>query len=205
MAELELWGATVTVMAAAGAEIAAAAPARARRLEELQFVLGEGPTGEAFALGQPVLVPVLAAEAGRWVQFAAAAAAQGVAAAYALPLQLGGVRLGVLSAYAGRGRSLGPPQLAGALDLAEQARDVLLDSLDGQGPDLADGLARSVALRTEVYQAQGILMAAHDISLTEALVRLRALAYAEGVDLNELAMDLVAGRRPLPARDGDEG
>jgi len=40
------------------------------------------------------------------------------------------------------------------------------------------------------------------ISLADALLRLRAMAYAEGLDINELAAELVSGRRPMPQERG---
>jgi len=142
------------------------------------------------------------------VQFAAAAVERGVGAVYAFPLQVGGARLGVLTAYAAAGRRLSAPELAIGLERAERARDLLLDPLDDSvegvdGADGADAVARSLPLRTQVYQAQGILMTALGISLAEALVRLRATAYAEDLDLNVLAADLVSGRRAVLTEDDD--
>ena len=112
-------------MTRAGSEVVAASDADTRRLEELQYVLGEGPTGDAFASARPVLAADVGAELGRWVQFAAAATERGVGGAYAWPLQLGAIRPGVLTLYCWRGQRLDETGLHAALELAETARDLL--------------------------------------------------------------------------------
>ena len=199
--ELGLSGVAVTVMGSAGFEVIAFSDDRAKALEDLQFVLGEGPTGDAYRAARPVLVADVSSAGLRWVQFASAAQSQGVGGIYAFPLQLGGVRSGVLTAHCGSGRSLDGSQLRRCLVLADSARDVLLGAVD-DSQDEAHDLSRFLALRTVVYQAQGMLMVALDVSLEEALARLRAMAYAESMDLNKLAAELASGQRPMPVDRG---
>ena len=54
---------------------------------------------DAFAQGRPVLVSDLAARSAelRWPAFAPAAVAAGALAVFAFPLQIGAIRVGVLS------------------------------------------------------------------------------------------------------------
>jgi hypothetical protein len=191
----------MSVMTTAGADVVAASGEDAEQLENLQFVLGEGPTGDAFRSRQPVLVHDLATGGRHWLQFAPAARKLGVEAAYAFPLQLGAVRVGVLTAYGTAERSLEPGQVVEGLRLAERARDVLLDTQEHER-EPAPGAAHALPLRTQVYQAQGMLMVALGVDLADALARLRATAYAEDIDLNELAAEIVSGRRPMPTKDG---
>jgi AmiR/NasT family two-component response regulator len=47
--------------------------------------------------------------------------------------------------------------------------------------------------RAEVHQAQGMVMVLLDVGLTEALLLLRARAFASGRPLAELARDVVSG------------
>ena len=55
-----------------------------------------------------------------------------------------------------------------------------------------DGWTRLAALeRVEVYQATGMIMGALDVDSTEALVRLRASAFARGVTAGEVAWAIV--------------
>ncbi|MFI6823741.1 hypothetical protein ACIBJE_22805 [Micromonospora sp. NPDC050187] len=63
----------------------------------------------------------------RWPVFAPAAVLAGVRAVFALPLRIGGIRVGVLDLYRARAGDLGAEQLADALVLADTASAVLLD------------------------------------------------------------------------------
>jgi AmiR/NasT family two-component response regulator len=54
-----------------------------------------------------------------------------------------------------------------------------------------------LAFRLEVYQAQGMLTVDLGVSITEAMARLRACAYAEGRVLSEVAKDVVEGKLKL--------
>ena len=65
---------------------------------------------------------------------------------------------------------------------------------DGQS---AGGLESMLAYRAEIYQAQGMVMVDLGVSLTEAMLRLRAHAYAAARDLGDIARDIVAGRLVL--------
>lgn len=61
-------------------ELVAATGAWTRRLEELEYTVGDGPAVEAHMTGEPVLVPDAAADAGRWPGFAKIAGEAGLAA-----------------------------------------------------------------------------------------------------------------------------
>ena len=50
------------------------------------------------------------------------------------------------------------------------------------------------ALGMEVYQAQGMVMVQLDVSLQEAMSRLRAYAYVNDRRLNDVAADIVTGK-----------
>lgn len=183
-------------MIAVGAEsVAAASDPQVRALSELQFVLGEGPARDAFDSGAPVLVADLERARSRWVAFSSAALAAGTGGAYAFPLGAGAARLGSLVAYTAPGERLDQRALVLCLRAAGTAYAWLLTSDDGLSP--SPDVLESIRPRAEVYQAQGIASVALGLSLTDALVWLRATAYAEDLDLNQLATDIVAGRRRL--------
>jgi hypothetical protein len=190
----------VTVEGSAGREVLASSDEVAKALEDLQFVLGEGPTGDAFRAARPVLVPDLAAVDTRWLQFASAARSRGVGGVYAWPLQFGAVRCGVLTVYCSLGESLDEYGLQQCATLGDSIRDFMLGAIDEAGNGSHD-ISASMPLRTVVYQAQGMLMVALGVSLADALLRLRALAYAEGLDVNLVAAELVSGHRPMPTRN----
>jgi hypothetical protein len=200
VADLDLTGATITLMGDAGLHgVAAASDPAIRAVDNAQFDVGEGPSRDAFSAGMPVLAYDLALIDGRWPGFVGAAAAGGIAAVYAFPLQLGAVRLGVLTCYSARPRALASEELSVCVIYAEIATDFLIDRMSGTATTLEPRgfLADDVQIRTVVYQAQGMVMVELGVSLAEALARLRGTAFAEGISLNALAAEVVAGRRGL--------
>ena len=151
--------------------------------------------------GRPVLVPDLRTSLGRWPGFASAAIERGTEAVFAFPLQLGAVRFGVLTCAREQARPLGQQELNACLIFAEVATELLLDSSPtGDHPD--PQLHAAIHVHDEVYQAQGMTMVDLGVTLEEALARMRAMAYAEEISLQDLAADIVAGRRTLGESDG---
>ena len=163
------------------------------RLEELLFTTGEGPGVEDFMFGSPMLIPDLELVAERWPGFVPVAVAAGARALFAFPLQAGAIRVGVLSLYRAEPGPLTPQQLADALVFADIALQLLLDSASGisglAGYQPPDGLSGS---RAEVYQATGMISVQLGVSLEEALVRLRAHAFAASTPLDDIAGDVVS-------------
>jgi GAF domain-containing protein len=179
----------------------------ALQLEELQFSLGQGPCVDASRTGRPILVPDLAATSpGTWPQFGAGADAAGLRAAFALPLQVGGIRLGVLDLYRDTAGELSRKELADALSFADAATQLLLDL---QAQDTALGIPPPHALavlddRAEVHQATGVVSVRAGVTLAQALSLLRARAYAEGRPIADLARDVLDGVVPLGDKDDDD-
>ena len=200
--ELALDQVSVTVMTARGSSaVVASSDHPGLGVDELQFDLGEGPSQDAYAAGRPILVPDLRDSRGRWPGFAPAAIERHVLGVFAFPLQLGAVRFGVLSGVRTAARPLGELDLTACLIFAEVATELLLDSSPtGAHPD--PDLRAAIHTRDEVYQAQGMVMVDLGVTLEVALARMRAVAFAEGLSLQQLAADLVAGRRALPTGEG---
>jgi GAF domain-containing protein len=168
----------------------------AERLEEMQFVLGEGPCIDAFATRRPVLVPDLAdGPVGRWPGYAPAVRDAGVGAVFAFPLQVGAGRLGVLDVFRAGPGPLSGDELRQALAFAEVAVTTLLDGQSAAPPGTAaDGLDEAMDSRAELFQAQGMVMVQLGIPISDALARIRAYAYAENRTLADVARDIVARR-----------
>jgi hypothetical protein len=171
------------------AGVMAASDERCRRLDELQFSAGEGPCYDAVLLSRPVLTPDLAADGGRWPGYASTAIEAGVTGVFAFPMQVGALCLGVLDVYAAQSGSLLDDELAAALTNARRATEILLDG----GPGLGDEIDN----RAEIYQAQGVIMAARGIDAGEALARMRAHAFARNQALLALALEILAGHHLL--------
>ena len=190
-------GAGVSVMAEDGVRgVGAASDPASELIEELQFVLGEGPCIDAFASRRPVLVPdLMDGAAHRWPAYAPAAHDGGVRAVFAFPLQVGAARLGVLDVFRARAGPLSGDQLRQAFAFTDLAVRTLLDGQDHAIPGAAaDGLDEAIEHSAELFQAQGMVMVQLGVSLAEALVRIRAHTYAENRRLNDVARDIVARR-----------
>jgi GAF domain-containing protein len=163
-------------------------------IEELQFALGEGPCFQAFQTGRPVLEPDLLAES-RWPVFSGQAVDGGARAVFAMPLQLGAIRLGVLYLYRDRPGMLTTDQLADAFGLAAIATDLVLElQSHAAGSELGPELASDWEHRGAVHQATGMVAAQVDSSLADGLARLRGHAYGNERSLYNVAVDVLAGR-----------
>jgi GAF domain-containing protein len=175
--------------------VCAASDPRSELIEELQFVLGEGPCIDAFESRRPVLVADLATHAtARWPMYTPAVYGHGVRAVFAFPLQIGGARLGVFDVFRDQEGELSAEQLTDALTFADVTVAVLLDEQDGLGRADGAGIADAVEYRAELFQAQGMVMVQIGGTISEAMVRMRAYAYAESRSLSDIARDIVAGR-----------
>ena len=171
----------------------------ARVLDELQFTYGEGPCLEAARAMQPVLVPDLAAQdEPRWPAFAEAAGRAGIRAVFALPVKIGSVGIGALDLFRYAAGPLSAGQLGVAVLVAEAAAATLLD-LAGHAdeetafphPEEPSSQLTSWS-RIEVYQATGMIMAQLHVPSSEALVRLRAYAYAHDLSARAVARLVVS-------------
>lgn len=196
-------GTGISVMTADGTcGASACSDPASERVEELQFTLGEGPCIDAFAERRPVLTADLADAARyRWPVYAPAAQDDGVRAVFAFPLQIGAVRLGVMDIFRDRVGPLTGTELLTAFAFADVTMEALLDmEEDRQSGDVRAVL--DVGHRAELFQAQGMVMVQLGVSIGEALVRLRAYAYAENRRLEDVAHDVVNRRLRL---DSDKG
>lgn len=190
-------GAAISLLTASVArETLWATDSVAELLEDLQFTLNEGACMEAAATGRPVLVPDLyhGTETARWPIFAAAVAEQTpVRALYALPLQWGAVKLGVLDLYRITPGGLSDAQRRDAIAAADTAALMMLGQRTDPGHhDGASGwLDHALGHRAEIHQATGMVLAQLDISATDALARMRAHAFVQQRLLIDVARDVV--------------
>jgi hypothetical protein len=173
------------------AGIIAATDGAALELEELQFALGEGPCVDASMAGHPVLQPDLARTAPvRWPGFAKGALEAGVRAVFAFPLRVGAIRLGVLDLYRDQAGPLSTDELAEALSFADAATLLLLHAQAGTPASSAIPVLDD---RAEVHQATGVVSVQAAVGLAEALVLLRARAFADDRAIGDLARDVLSG------------
>ena len=172
-----------------------------RRLDEYQFTYGEGPCLDAVATGRPVLVGDVGDQRDpRWPAFSQAALGSGVRAVFALPVALAQAPIGALDLFRNAAGPLTELGLEGGLWAAELAALPLLELMTEVEPvaDAEDGWKQLASLeRVEVYQATGMIIGHLDVEPAEALVRLRAYAFAQGVTASEAAWAIVERRVSL--------
>jgi len=167
-------------------------------IEELQFSLGEGPCVDAVNAGRPVLIPDLdqpaSVDVQRWPAFMSVAAQAGIRAVFAFPLAVGAIRVGALDLYRRQPGELGGEQLAGAL-LAADAAAIALLSLDADGPDMFNrDTGQRADYHLDVHRATGMVQEQLGISTADALLRLRAKAFADDRPIAEVAADVIHRR-----------
>ncbi|MDQ1429986.1 MAG: hypothetical protein QOF40_588 [Actinomycetota bacterium] len=162
-------------------------------VEDLQFILGEGPGFDAYATGRPVLEPDLARPVTpRWSAFAPAALREGVLGVFSFPLVAGTSRIGALDLSCATTGPLSPGQRADAVVMADVVAQTLLAAQSGALPGrLGSDLGDARTLRFEVHQAAGMLSEQLDIRAADALVMLRAHAYAGQRSIDVVAREVV--------------
>ncbi|RHA44101.1 GAF and ANTAR domain-containing protein [Cellulomonas rhizosphaerae] len=165
-----------------------------RRLDEYQFTFGEGPCLDAVRGGVPVIAADLSSTTeDRWPAFRDAVLTAGICAVFALPVGLQARPFGALDLFNRTRGELTDRALSGGLVAAELAAAPLLKMM-GSAREMADsaegelGWDQLASLeRVEVYQATGMVIAALNVSPDDALIRLRAYAYAHGLTASEAA------------------
>lgn len=165
-------------------------------IEDLQYTLGEGPCIDAYGQDRPVLEPDLAGAGGRrWVAFSPPAVAAGAGAVFGFPMRVGAIRIGALNVYRDHAGPLDDEQYADGIVLAGVAARAVLGMQTGASPGmLGADLEVGSDFRFVVHQASGMVSAQLDVTVGEALVRMRAFAFANDRPLATVAEDVVAGR-----------
>ena len=176
----------------------------ARMYDELQFTFGEGPCLDSVAQRTPVLVADLAnANDVRWPAYGPAMLEHQVRGIFAIPVVLAGEYVGALDLFRTKPGELHADHLAGAIVAAELAGIPLLDLMDSDlqaavnDPDSSAWAELNALSRTEVSQATGMLVAQLGVEPAEALVRLRAHAYATNRSATAVARDILDRRLQL--------
>lgn len=160
-------------------------------IEELQYTFGEGPCIDAHRIGAVVAEPNLASPSvPRWPAFTPKVIAAGVRAIFGFPIRIGAARVGALNLYRDEAGSLSDDQHADALVIADVIAQTLLtvqaSATFGSLPAQLDA-----DLHSAVHQAAGMVSVQLGVSVGEALVRLRAYAFATDRPLTEVAHDVI--------------
>ena len=175
-------------------------------IEESQFALGEGPCVDAYHGDRPVLEPDLAnPNTPRWLAFTGPVLDAGVRAIFGFPLHVGAVRLGALNLYRDVPGSLTDEQHADALAMADIAtRAVLVMQSNAPLGQIAVELEKGADFEFVVHQASGMVAAQLEVSVGQALIRLRGYAFGNARPLRDVAEDVVARRLRFDDLSGEQ-
>ena len=174
------------------------------RLEDLQEVIGEGPSYDAY---QERLIHRLLVDGAlelRWPLLSDAIKdGLGRCAVYAIPIKPGPQTMGVATFY----QHEVSPML-----IDEVEAQVLIDAVGValvKDPDVLDddshAKAESWNSRAQVHQATGMVMAQLSISSDDSIALLRAHAYAHRQSLAGTSADIIARRLDFRTTDPDPG
>lgn len=175
-------------------------------IEQLQYELGEGPCVDAYHQDRPVLEPNLADPAAmRWLAFCGPAVVAGARAVFGFPLQVGAVRLGALNLYCDVPGLLTDDQHADALLMASiVAQALLLLQAGTPTGTVAAELEANAEFQYVVHQASGMVAAQLDVSVGQALIRMRAHAFGNGQTLTHVARLVVDRHIRFDAPSGEK-
>ncbi|MGY1713312.1 GAF domain-containing protein [Geodermatophilus sp. SYSU D01106] len=176
--------------------------------ERLQFTVGAGPCLSAHAEGRPQVADE-ASIRSRWPAFYDALVTNTpIRGVISLPLEDELRGLGVLDLYTVPPTDVGALGLAEALEIGAEVA-ATFRTHDRATRRLVDGPvwldAPAAGRRSVVWQAMGCLNSGLGLDSTDALSLLRAHAFANGGDLDDLARRIIDGELPLESLALDQG
>jgi hypothetical protein len=170
----------------------------AAALSRRQFALGEGPTVAALLSGDPMTVDDLRSGDGRADApvLTSEAWAQGAGAMFAFPLRMGAAVVGVMTGHRALPGPLTTVQYTDALILSALVTLALLENEAGGSLGRTDGALATVpdleaGMHAVVQVAAGMVSEQLDVPILEALVRVRAHAFAVDEDVHVVARRIV--------------
>ena len=166
----------------------------ASRLIDLESGVGQGPCLEAWQSSESILEPELFTHgAARWSLYGPLVSAEGVQAVFAIPVQIGAVRLGSLLLFRKEAGALTKEQLSDSILLASMVARAVLALQSGANDSLLSGeLEREATFDFVIQQAAGMVAVQGEMSVHEALVLIRAHGFGTGESSPVLARHIVA-------------
>ncbi|MFB9923870.1 GAF and ANTAR domain-containing protein [Amycolatopsis halotolerans] len=151
----------------------------------------QGPCLDCVTTGRPVAAADLAAESGRWPDFAPAAVSAGFRAASAVPMRLRGDVIGALTLL-----GTAPGEIDDAsVDLGQALADVATIGILQQRAIrheeiVSEQLQSTLHHRVVVEQAKGVLAEAGELDMHRSYLALRGYARAHRRRLSDVARDV---------------
>jgi hypothetical protein len=177
----------------------ASTDALASRMDEVQYGLDQGPCLHAMRTGIPVSIEDLASDQ-RWTAYAATALRYGVRSSLSLPLTgSGSDTIGAFNLYSMVVGSFDKAATLRAERFAYNASGAVAMAIRLAGHvALSDQLRASLASRSVIDQAIGVLMTQRRITAAAAFAILRTTSQNRNIKLRAFAAQIVAGVSAQP-------
>jgi GAF domain-containing protein len=165
----------------------------ALQMDEIQYGLDHGPCLASIRTGQENRIDDLAADR-RWHRYALRALAHGVRSSLSLPLTAQGALVGALNLYSPSPAFFTETQTQQARRIASEASVAvgIAARLAAQAL-LTDQLRASLATRSVIDQALGVIMAEQRCTAEEAFAILRTASHHRNLKLRQVAQDIITG------------
>ena len=174
-------------------EFVAGSDDNVKLLELFQLQNQEGPCLEAFHTGQAVINVDLGAASTRWPLFAPRATEAGFQSVHAFPLRLRAEAVGAMNVFGStKGGGFEDSDVPVMQALADVATIALLqERAISRGETLTEQLQGALNSRIVIEQAKGAIAQAHDISVDDAFLKIRAYARSHNRTLRDVAHAIV--------------
>lgn len=181
---LSVWTPRPRYLAATSSELA-------RRMEQIQYDLDEGPCLTCLRDNSDVEVSDIVTDP-RWAAFSRCGRTEGVGASLSVPLRAAGRAIGALTLYAREAGAFADSDRTRAGDFAVQsAGAVVLASRFAESEQRGRHLENALTSRTTIDQALGIVMGQHRIGAEQAFDFLRRRSQQTNTKLRDVAANLI--------------
>jgi GAF domain-containing protein len=175
-------------------QLGTASTGRVMALQTLQVQRRQGPCVDAYRYRRQVAVADLRRVSGRWPMFVPRALEAGVAAVCAFPMRLRADRIGALTVFLDAPGELDAAAIHAGQVLTDLATIAITQARAAQNAArLAAQLEHALKSRVVVEQAKGVLAVRLGVDPDAAFARLRRYGRVRGLQLTELARQVVAG------------
>jgi GAF domain-containing protein len=175
----------------------------AMQVDEIQYSVNAGPCLDAMRTGDVHYVRDFGAET-RWPQFTTAALGYGVRGCLSTPLQILNGSAGALNVYAATVDAFDTAARDQALAFAEYAAGAVALALRmARQAEVSEDLRTTLASRSIIDQAMGVIMGQQRCTAQEAFAVLRRASQQRNVKIAAIAAGVVegtTGRPPQPGR-----
>jgi GAF domain-containing protein len=176
----------------------ASSDAVAAQVDELQYGIDQGPCLSALRTGRQVRIDDVASDK-RWSGYAIQALAHGVRSSLSLPITAQQKPVGALNLYAPAPGFFAATQIQHAQRFADNASVAMgLAARLAAQVVLTDQLRASLASRSIIDQALGVIMAEQRCTTREAFAILRAASHNRNIKLRQVAEQIVTGITGTP-------